>query len=154
MRKGLTLIELVIVMTIIAIIVGIYFVAANPAGQLASARNSERLLDLQTIMNAVYQNRYDQPNEQFSCPAGALPVSTSSAEFMASASTSADYNIGPCLVPVYINVLPVDPSASSSYYNSPNDYSTGFMISINASGTVITLSAPYAELGEAVSVSR
>jgi hypothetical protein len=73
---------------------------------------------------------------------------------MASASSSADYNIGPCLVPTYLDVLPVDPSASSSYYNSPTDYNTGFAISINASGTVITLTAPHAELNKTVSVSR
>lgn len=154
MRKGFTIIELVIVVALIAIMVGIYFVVANPAGQLASSRNTERTLFLQTIMNAIYQNRYDQSSEQFSCAAGSLPVGTSSAELMASASTTGDYNIGPCLVPTYLNTMPYDPSASSSYYNSPSDYNTGFKISINASGTVITLSAPHAELNKTISVSR
>ena len=154
-RCGFTIIELVVVIALIAIMIGIYLVVANPAGQLASSRNSERLLDLQAIMNAIYSNRYDQTNEQFLCSsAGALPVGTSSAKFMASASTSANYNIGPCLAPTYISVLPFDPSASGTYYNTPSDYSTGFKVSINSSGTVITLSAPYAELNKTVSVSR
>lgn len=134
--------------------VGVYFLVANPAGQLSSSRNTQRTFDLQTLMNAIYQNRYDQSNEQFSCAAGALPVGTSSALLMASASTTGNYNIGPCLVPTYLRTLPFDPSASSSYYNSPTDYNTGFKISINASGTVITLSAPYAELKKTVSLSQ
>jgi hypothetical protein len=105
-------------------------------------------------MNAIVQNKYDQTNQQFSCAAGSLPIGASSSKIMASVSSSANYNIGPCLVPTYLGTLPTDPSASSSYYNSPTDYNTGFSIYINASGTAITVSAPHAELNKTISVSR
>jgi len=155
MRKGFTLIEILVSITLMAILVGVYFLVGNPAGQLAASRNSQRTLNLQTIMNDVYLYIDDQPSEQFaSCAAGSLPIGTSSAKFMASASTSANYNIGPCLAAVNIHSLPFDPSASSSYFNSMTDYNTGFKISVNASGTVITLSAPYAELNKTISISR
>jgi prepilin-type N-terminal cleavage/methylation domain-containing protein len=148
--KGFTLIEILIVITLIVILAATYFFVANPGGQLASARNSTRSNELQAIMNAVRQNVADQANGQFSCSAGPLP--TSSAE-MASASGTGTYDIAPCLVPTYLYALPFDPSAPNAHFNSVSDYDTGYTIAINASGT-ITLAAPYAELGKTISVSR
>lgn len=148
-RNGMTLIEIVIVIALITIITGIYFLAANPAGQLASSRNTERALQLQTIMNSIRANIADQSNEQFSCSSGTIPTST-----MRMTSSAGGYNIGPCLVPTYTYNLPFDPSASSSHYLSNTDYDTGYYISINSSTGQITLSAPYAELGKTISVTR
>jgi prepilin-type N-terminal cleavage/methylation domain-containing protein len=149
MRRGLTLIEIVITIAIIAVLVGTYFLVANPAGQLAGARNSRRNTDLETIMLAVRQNIADQGNNQFGCTsAGAIPTSTTN---MGSAAGS--YNIAPCLIPTYLNVMPFDPNATSAYYNSVADYNTGYSILMNASGS-ITLSAPHAELGKTVSITR
>lgn len=150
MRKGLSLIEILICIAMMAILVGLYFMIANPAGQLASSRNSERTLELQAIMNAIQQNIADQAGRQFSCAAGALSTSS---RFMASAAGTSTYNIGPCLVPTYIATMPIDPSASSAYYNSPSDYNTGYTISVNTSGTLITVAAPSAELKKTISVS-
>ncbi len=149
-RSGLTLLEILIASALLVILVGTYFLVANPAGQLASARNGERANHLQAILNAIEQNIADQGNLKFSCAAGALPTSTA---LMTSASGAGSYNIGPCLVPTYLPSLPVDPSASSSYYASASDYNTGYAISINASGTLVTLTAPSAELGKTISVS-
>ena len=148
-RKGLTLIEIVITIALMAILVGVYFVVANPAGQLASARNGERQLQLQTIMNAITQNIADQGNRQFSCSSGALATST---KRMTSTAGAGNYNIAPCLVPTYLAILPFDPATTSARYNSISDYDTGYTISINTSGTVITLKAPAAELGKTISV--
>lgn len=150
MRNGLTLIEILVTIALMVILVGTYFLVANPAGQLASSRNSERMFHLQAIMNAVALNIADQGNRQFSCSSGPVPTTTAR---MASAASTGTYNIGPCLVPTYLAALPFDPSASSSYYSSPTDYNTGYTISINASGTLITLKAPNAELGKSVSTT-
>lgn len=150
MRKGFSLIEILIAVAIMVLMVGLYYIVANPAGQLASSRNSERTFNLWAIMNAIQQNIADQGNRQFSCSSGSLPTATST---MTSATGTGKYNIAPCLVPTYLPTLPVDPSASSSYYTSPSNYNTGYAISINASGTMITLSAPSAELGKVISVS-
>lgn len=149
-RKAFTLIEILIVLTLIVLIAATYFLVANPGGQLAAARNDTRSNELQAIMNAVRQNIADQPNGQFACSSGSLPTSTP--EVMASAGTST-YDIAPCLVPTYLYSLPFDPSAPDGHYASVSDYDTGYTVVINASGT-ITLAAPYAELGKTIAISR
>lgn len=146
---GLSLIEIVITIAIIAILMGVYFLVANPAGEVAGARNSKRSIDLQTIMLAIRSNIADQGNGQFGCASGSVPTSTKN---MGSASGS--YNIAPCLIPTYLSVMPFDPSASSSYYNSPTDYNTGYSIILNSASNTITLSAPHAELGKTISTTR
>ncbi len=149
MRKGLTLIEIVIVVALIAILVGIYFLVANPAGQLASARNSRRMVDLQNIMLGIRENIFEGGTSQFVCASGGIPTSTKN---MGSASGS--YNIAPCLIPNDgLFAMPFDPSATSSYYNSPTDYNTDYSIIINASGSV-TLSALNAELNKTITYTR
>ncbi len=148
MRRGLTLIEIVIVIALLAVLTTVYLLVANPGGQLAAARNNRRSVDLQNIMLAIRQNIADQGNGQFGCSSGSVPTSTKN---MGAASGS--YNIAPCIVPTYIAVMPFDPSASSSYYNSPSDYNAGYSISMNASGS-ITLSAPNAELNKAITLTR
>ncbi len=148
MRKGLTLIEIIVTIAIIAILVGVYFLVANPAGQLAGARNNRRTTDLEGLLIAVRQNIADQGNGQFGCSSGAIPTTTTN---MGSASGS--YNIAPCLVPTYLSLMPFDPSASSAYYNTVTNYNTGYSIIQNASGSV-TLSAPHAELNKTISVTR
>ena len=151
MRRGLTLIEIMIAVLLIVLLTFVYFIVANPAGQLAGSRNKTRKLDLETLMVAIRQNVADQGNETFSCAAGPIPTSTTN---MGSAAGS--YNIAPCLVPIYLLALPFDPSASSAYYNSVSDYNTGYSISGNTSGTIttITLSAPHAELNQTVSITQ
>lgn len=148
MRKGLTLIEILIAIALLVILVGVYFGVANPAGQLAASRNSTRSFNLQTIMLAVRQNMADQGNETFSCAAGALPTTTKNM-----ASAAGGYNIAPCLIPNYLEVMPIDPAASSAYYNSVSDYNTGYSIVQNSSGSV-TVSAPNAELKQTIIFTR
>ena len=145
MRKGLTLIEIVIAVAIVVILTGIYFLASNPAGQLAASRNSERKLHLQTIMQGICQNVADQSNQSFSCAAGSIPTSS-----MDMGSSAGEYNLAPCLMPTYLAVLPYDPSASGAHFVSVSDYDTGYSISIttstiNSSTRQILLSAPGAE---------
>ncbi len=152
MRKGLTLVEVIVAVAVVVILMGTYFLVANPAGQLASARNSKRLLDLQLIGNTIRENYTDSGNETFTCASGAIPTSTTN---MASASGS--YNIAPCIVLTQYGMysMPFDsrPSGTATYYNSVSDYNTGYSIMISTSGT-ITLTAPSAELGRPVSVIR
>jgi len=150
MKKGLTLIEILISISLMVILVGVYFMVANPAGQLASSRNTKRTLDLQTIMNYIQQNTADSQTGQFVCASGPLPTSS---EFMASAGTNT-YNIEPCLITYGASALPFDPSASSSHYNSVSNYNTGYKIVISSTSSVITLTAPYAELGKTITYSH
>jgi prepilin-type N-terminal cleavage/methylation domain-containing protein len=152
-RKAFTLIELVITVSLIAIITGIYFIAANPGGQLASSRNTKRQSDLEAIMLAVRQNIADQGNEQFSCSTGPIPTSTTRMT-----TANGGYNIAPCIIIANgaygLYSMPFDPNASSAHYTSLADYDTGYSIAANSSTGQITLSAPYAELKKTISVSE
>jgi prepilin-type N-terminal cleavage/methylation domain-containing protein len=141
---GFTLIEILISLALLAILVGSYFLVANPAGQLAVSRNNTRTLNLQTIMLGIQQNIADQGTETFSCSSGSIPTSTKTM-----GSAAGNYNIAPCLVPNDLALLPVDPSASSAYYTSVSNYDTDYTIVENASGS-ITLSAPNAELKQVI----
>ena len=150
LRRGFTLIELIIVISLIAILAGIYIVIGNPAGQLAQARNQKRISDLQTIMLAIRDNIDNQGNEQFSCSAGPIPTSTTDMS-----SASGGYDIAPCLTQYHvIYSMPFDPNASGTHYASNSDYDTGYSIIINSSTGQITLSAPYAELGKTITLTQ
>lgn len=151
-RTGMTLVEIVIVIAILAIVTGVGVVAMNPAGQLAGARNNKRTLDLQTIMSGIRGNIADQMGQAFSCGAGALPTST--AKRMASGVSTSTYDIASCLVPIYLLSLPFDPSTSSAHYTSNSDYDTGYFIVQNSSTRQITLTAPAAELRKTISITR
>jgi prepilin-type N-terminal cleavage/methylation domain-containing protein len=148
-RRGFTLVEILIAVALVVITAGIGLLALNPSGQLAAARNTERQLQLQGILNAVRQNIADTTTGVFTCTSGLLPTSTKTMS-----SANGGYNIAPCLVPIYLQTLPFDPVASSSHYTSNTDYNTGYTIVYNASTTQITVAAPYAELGKTVLITR
>ena len=114
-NKGFTLIEILIVIGIIAILAGIVIVAINPARQFAQARDSQRMSNLNTILNAVGQKMADSkgvfaggtPN----CPAlptAAQPIYDDNSGGIGTVDFS-------CLAPTYIPVLPSDPTAASGH---------------------------------------
>lgn len=152
-ERGFTLIELVITISLIVIITGVYFLAANPAGQLASSRNTKRQSDLQSIMLAIRQNIDDQGNEQFSCAAGPIPTSTTRMT-----SSAGGYNIAPCVVngtgSYGLFTFPFDPSATGTHYVSTSNYDSGYFIVMSSSTGQITLTAPSAELKKTISWSQ
>ncbi len=145
----MTLVEIVITMALLAIVLGVSVVVMNPAGQLASSRNSKRTLDLQTIMNGIRANIADQSGQTFSCAAGPVPTSTKRM-----APGTGNYDIASCLVPTYLLALPFDPSTSSAHYTSNSNYDTGYYIMQNSSTGQITLTAPAAELQKTISITR
>lgn len=149
MRNGFTLIELLLSITLGIIVIGVGFMIANPFGQVAGARNTQRSLHLQSILNAVRQNMADHSGQTFSCAAGAVPTTT-----MKMAVGAGNYNIASCIVPTYIIVLPFDPSLTGAHYTSNSDYDTGYNIYQNSSTGQITVSAPGAELNKSISVMR
>ena len=59
MKKGFTLLEVLLVIAIIAILAAIVIIAINPSKQLAEARNAQRRSDVNTVLNAVYQYAID-----------------------------------------------------------------------------------------------
>ncbi len=146
LKSGFTLIEVLVVIGIIAILASVVLVAVNPNRQFAQARNSQRVSNVNAIINAVGQNIADN-NGLFTCAAGAAPTT-------ATAIKSGDdgYNILPCLVPNYLPEIPTDPSVGN--LKSDTDYDTGYTILENATTKRISVAAPEAELGQTISVTR
>ena len=58
-KKAFTLLEILLVVAAIAILAGIVILAINPSKQLGDTRNSQRRIDVNTILNAVYQYAID-----------------------------------------------------------------------------------------------
>ena len=150
MRRGLTLIEIIIAVALISILAGMGFLAMNPVGQLAAARNSQRTFHLNGLMNGIRQNMADTSGGGFTCDSGSLPTSTP----QKMATGVGNYDIAPCLVPTYLPNIPFDPSATGAHYASNSDYDTGYTIVRNASTGQVTVNAPAAELNKVISITR
>ncbi len=148
MKKGFTLVEVLLVIVIIAVLTAIVLVAINPARQVAQANNTQRRADVTTILNAISEYSVDN--------GGNLPTSTevalsTTATNMGSAAT--DVEICTDLVPTYLAALPFDPSATGAAYTDCTDYDLQYNVAVDANGRV-TVSAPNAQLSETISVSR
>ncbi len=146
-RRGFTLIELLVVIGILAVLLAITLIAINPARQFASANNTKRSSDVNAILNAVGQYMADNRGN---LPAGITDVDQEISD------TGAD--ICADLITTYIAALPVDPQTGTPpgapITNCGAAYATGYNIVQNAADNRITVSAPDAELGATISVTR
>lgn len=85
----------------------------------------------------------------FSEPADTVPVSTTTI----ASESEGGLDIS-CLVPTFLKAIPLDPSSGNAYYNSSDDYNTGYEIIKNETTGRITLMAPSAELDKKIEVTR
>jgi prepilin-type N-terminal cleavage/methylation domain-containing protein len=143
-QKGFTLIEVLIVIGIIAILASVVLVAVNPGRQFALARNSQRVSNLNALINAIGQNIADHKGT-FTCTAGVIPTTATTLK-------TDGYDIRPCLVPTYLAELPLDPETGS--FTSASTYDTGYTLIQDTTTKRLTVNAPSAELGEKISITR
>jgi prepilin-type N-terminal cleavage/methylation domain-containing protein len=145
-RSGFTLIELVVVIGILAVLFAIVLIAINPSKQFKSANDVKRRSDVNAIINAVYQYSADKHGNL-----SPLGIGTTD-EVVSFAGTGAAFCNG--LVPIYIAALPTDPT--DGVFTSCDVYDTKYTISqaTVANGSRITVSAPQAESGEVISITR
>ncbi len=151
-QSGFTLIEILVVIGIIAILAAIVIIAINPARQFAQARNSQRVSNIEALLNAVGQRIADNKG-LFAC--GSYTLSATPTNI---ATGTLNANIRPCIVPTYMSEIPVDPTVGVPYDSASDTYSTGYFISQDASTGRITISAPSAsstsELSQTISLTR
>lgn len=137
-QTGFTLIEILVVIGLIALLAAVAIVAINPAKQFAQGRNTQRVSNVNAILNAIGQRMADNKgvfegtftinSTTYTC--GPLPtiVGTAIDTSMASDTTVLTGKLG-CLVPTYISALPTDPT-----YTGGTD--TLYDVEVNASGRV------------------
>jgi prepilin-type N-terminal cleavage/methylation domain-containing protein len=144
-RKGFTLIEILVVIGILAVLFAIVLIAINPARQFSQANNTKRRSDVNAILNAIHQYAADNH--------GALPAGIGTTTGIIS---DTGVNICTSLVTRYLAALPVDPltNGGAAVSDCAQAYDTNYTVVRSTSDNRITLSAPAAELGDTINVTR
>lgn len=150
-KKGFTLIELLVVIGILAILLAITLIAINPARQFAQSNNTKRSSDVNATLNAI--NQYMADNK------GGLPAGIDTTVRTISNNTALGNIVDLCavIVPTYIAALPVDPLTANGapVTNCTTTYNTNYTVQqLGSGGNRLTVSAPAAELGATISVTR
>jgi prepilin-type N-terminal cleavage/methylation domain-containing protein len=151
--KAFTLVELIIVITIIAIIAAAIFVAIDPARRLHEARNARRQSDVATILDALIKYQVDNDGTHYSTIASMtageyLRIGTgtdnetchddddayTTAALLCAVGPTAGQTADDCVdlsgVPTnYLATVPRDPQATADLY-------TEYYISVASNGTL------------------
>jgi prepilin-type N-terminal cleavage/methylation domain-containing protein len=138
-QKGFTLLEILLVVAAIAILAGIVILAINPNKQLGDTRNAQRKVDINTILNAVYQYSVDNNG---TLPADLVRTNTTQREICTSGAGQSTTTCTTALVYLgelvlnerYITAIPMDPVATNRAATG-----TGYDIMMTAGGRVTVL---------------
>ncbi len=153
MKKGFTLIEILLVIGLIAILASIVIVAINPARQYQQARDANRWADVNTILNAVHQYSVDNNG---TLPSGITGSATEICRTGVSASTCSSSGLADLSVltnsGLYLISIPIDPSCVGDD-GSCDTNGTGYLIEFNTNGRV-QVTADGAEVTTPIEVIR
>lgn len=147
-KKGFTLVELLVVVSIIAILVVVVFESLDPLKQFANARNARRWSQVNTVSTAIYRYIIEK---------GTIPegIDEHKRQF-GTASSGCDQNCvgaqSSCLdihskISDYLPIIPIELNGGSAA-------KTGYTISKNTTNNVITVSSCGAENGAQIFVMR
>lgn len=131
LKKGFTLLEVLIVIGILAVLSAAVLVAVNPTRQFKLARDSQRVANVAAIANAISQNMADNKGV-FTCEGDPVAFDATEEEI-----SSADLDLAPCLVPDYIASIPFDPSLPGGAYTDTENYKSNYFVKENADGRVV-----------------
>ena len=144
-QKGFTLIEILLTMSIIAILFAVVVFVINPQLRFEEARNSERNVEISTILNAVHQYRLDNN--------GTLPstITQTPTEICKTGAVSCVGLIDLSVLTTneeYLIEIPIDPNGVC------NSNGVCYEISKIGNSGRITVTAPDAETSSTISISR
>lgn len=149
-QKGFTLVELLVVIGILAVLLAITLIAINPARQFSQANNTKRSSDVNAILNAITQFAADNR--------GTLPANVPSGTAQVIGNGVGEADICTDVVTQYLAALPVDPQTNNGAPVTNcaivGGYTTNYTVVRSATDNRITVSAPAAELGQTISVTR
>jgi len=147
-NKGFTLLEILLVVAAIAILAGIVILAINPGRQLAETRNSQRRVDTNTILNAVYQEALDNRGAVTSTIPTSATCNTATNQVCRIGGTCTSLvDLSSLAVNErYLTSIPLDPTSSTVN-------GTGYFIARSSNGRV-TVCAPGAENNATISITR
>lgn len=131
-KKGFTLIEVLVVIGIIAILAGVVLVAVSPGKQFKQARDTQRVANVNTILNAIGQNISDHQG-LFFC-GGSVVNLGNQWSLMSSDTIDGAFNIAECLVPEYLPKLPFDPSKGD--FENEDSYDLGYHVKMDDQGRI------------------
>lgn len=145
--------EILLVVAALGILAGIVIIAINPGKQMSDTRDTQRKVDVNTMINAVYQYAIDN---------GSLPTSITSltpdtaTEICRDGATSCTnlVDLETDLVATYVAGIPGDPNIStcSGAANGTAAQGACYELTYTSTGRV-TISAPDAE-NTTISVTR
>ena len=133
-KKGFTLIEILVVIGIIAILAGVVLVAVSPGRQFKQARDTQRVANVNTLLNAIGQNISDHQGSFF-CN-GAIVVLPSTPTNITNDIASGGVDIAECLVPEYLPKLPYDPLIGKGSYINEDEYNLGYKVMVDGQDRV------------------
>ncbi len=148
-NEGFTLIEILVVIGIIAVLAAVVLVAVNPSHQFKLARDTQRVSNVNAILNAISQNIAEHKG-QLRCGTIDAPIPTTAT--IIKSTNAGGFDVGPCIVPTYISALPFDPSALGAHFVSTVDYDTQYSIIQDAEGRITVSSV--GEITTPISVTR
>jgi type IV pilus assembly protein PilA len=150
-KRGFTLIEILVVIGIIALLSAIVLVAVNPSRQFKLARDSQRVSNMNTIINSIHQNMAEHKGT-FMCNGAMRVIPTIATVIQSSATPNDPGDIASCIIPNYVSSLPFDPSIPGAHFTSVTDYMTGYEIVRDANGRITASST--GELTPNISATR
>jgi type II secretory pathway pseudopilin PulG len=148
-KNGFTLVELLVIIGILTILLSIIVIAVNPSRKFKQANNTQRLSDINVIINAVHEWAMGNSVDMSKMHGGAgLPTTATNIG-------ANDVDICGDLVPTYIPEMPYDPTDTSAHYKDCSDYDTGYTIVSTTGPTyTITVAAPNSNFSTTIEVSR
>lgn len=132
-HKGITLIEILLVMSAIGVLATIVIIAINPLRQLAQARDTDRRAAAESIKSALFQ--YNIDNEAY--PPG---LSTSLQDVCRPGGSTDCIDLETYLVPLYIADIPMDEAAEVD--------SSGYQVGLDASTNKLQVVAQHYEVNQ------